>query len=465
MEHENINIKKRDYSDLIINNRDYDEPNDDEKSLKKSKVQVEEFIEYDEIEMNYNKSIYDYIFKGDLTIDFNISDNSPMYDQLVCSICQSVTIDPHMINKCQHTFCKNCITKFCDHVKKEYKCPVCRGKFVQKDVIKNILQCNIIDGISVKCCDTECDWSGLFSELYSHLKDNCKKLYACECLDLIKLCDKLKHKDECDYVKISCECGTSIIKKNFQHHLEYKCPESIILCDQSKRGCFWKGKRIEYDDNHYKNCQIRKLYRKVHFLQKPTQPVGSNLFEAYKSTECYLSSGWNTPDHCFRMKFLLSCTKTYHELGYPISLGYDQEELCIYSIYSNSAFEFNPKKFSNKCFISIHPENRIMCVTLDGGFDRFFVIPTQGIVPKIERSRGKINMFFEPTKDKPAQSPILFAHRAWVNFKNEENPYTLELTGKRILGFSVGYIPGKSSVEKDALFSHLNNFVTLEGWG
>lgn len=101
----------------------------------------------------------------------------------ICAICLSVPLNPWVVRRCSHVFCKDCIAK-CIEVRKE--CPVCRCDIyqcgwnttrsgflpLQPLISESPLSHRIWSGIEVKCQDHEegCGWTGHISDYGSHRK-------------------------------------------------------------------------------------------------------------------------------------------------------------------------------------------------------------------------------------------------------------------------------------------------------
>lgn len=60
-------------------------------------------------------------------VDFSDLNDDGLVNSLRCGICTDVTIHPHMISECQHTFCKECIEIHCKDATKNHTCPSCRS--------------------------------------------------------------------------------------------------------------------------------------------------------------------------------------------------------------------------------------------------------------------------------------------------------------------------------------------------
>ena len=88
---------------------------------------------------------------------------------LYCCICEEIFNNPIRIKECGHTFCKCCLKKWNKYNK---NCPLCRKKFIFKNIKRDNIAYNIINDLDVFCDNKNCPWKGKLLKLKKHLK-NC----------------------------------------------------------------------------------------------------------------------------------------------------------------------------------------------------------------------------------------------------------------------------------------------------
>ena len=89
---------------------------------------------------------------------------------LVCSICSEIFVGPVRLKKCGHTFCYYCLIKW---GQKHNNCPLCREKFTEDDIKRDLIAYNIINDFDVFCKNEGCPWKGKLMNVPDHLKDCC----------------------------------------------------------------------------------------------------------------------------------------------------------------------------------------------------------------------------------------------------------------------------------------------------
>ena len=86
---------------------------------------------------------------------------------LFCCICEEIFNNPVRIKECGHTFCKSCLKKWEKYSK---NCPLCRNKFIFKNIKRDNIAYNIINDLEVFCNNDNCPWKGKLSNLKKHIK-------------------------------------------------------------------------------------------------------------------------------------------------------------------------------------------------------------------------------------------------------------------------------------------------------
>ena len=103
--------------------------------------------------------------------------------ELICTICLSVPLEPIVMTKCNHVFCKDCITESIyrqECAGRDQTCPVCRSDCIDDDLVllkeESPLSYRIWSNIQVKCehHTAGCNWIGSISDYRNH-KCSCEK--------------------------------------------------------------------------------------------------------------------------------------------------------------------------------------------------------------------------------------------------------------------------------------------------
>ena len=96
-------------------------------------------------------------------------------DNLKCTMCEEVFIDPVMDLKCQHTFCKDCIIAWIKSNKsrnQQASCPVCRKILCSEaKLVRNFLAFSVINDLHIHCSNHSagCKWTGTLDKAASHI--------------------------------------------------------------------------------------------------------------------------------------------------------------------------------------------------------------------------------------------------------------------------------------------------------
>eukprot|EP01103_Thecamoeba_quadrilineata_P002274 TRINITY_DN12258_c0_g1_i1.p1 TRINITY_DN12258_c0_g1~~TRINITY_DN12258_c0_g1_i1.p1 ORF type:complete len:590 (+),score=60.41 TRINITY_DN12258_c0_g1_i1:3-1772(+) len=204
--------------------------------------------------------------------------------EFICPIGSGIFNDAVSL-QCGHTFCRPCITKWCQ---KNSICPIDRELVISERIAPNYTLRNIVNRKKVACqnafevegskisSQNECTWKGQLQNLLGHrqkecgyekigcMNDGCPevdlerrhtqdhnqscqyKLVICNfCgVDSIRLADEKEHLEICPKVDISCpqNCGRRIRRKDQQKHVSEECGYSLVECPCKRLGC---GKSIE----------------------------------------------------------------------------------------------------------------------------------------------------------------------------------------------------------------------------
>lgn len=412
-------------------------------------------------------------------VDFKSLNNKELISHCICTICQGVTSEPHMIKSCQHTFCNRCITEYVQYnIDNEViTCPNCKASFdpTKNDVVTNNLQKNIIDGLQVKCISSECGWEGLFSEFHRHVKSLCEYVFMCSCDRILLKTSQQSHLVVCPNVTIRCVCGQQIIRRDQHNHSVECCPEYEVHCSLLSRGCLWKGKRKEFISNHIDRCMVAKLYSRYKRLKRMENcfvPTDSFLLK-YKDTDLFTHMGFiphPNIEQTEHRKFLLSCCfKTFDKLGYAFqtvggSILTKQVEALL--VLSTGLFPaIKNKSDENFVRVDIDFMARVMAITFSSQQDRIFIIPTPGSNPMVtQQYGGRIEIEFDNPTQRGHIWPVLYAHRRWIRNENDngEYPYIIEPSSRCIHKIVIKHTGGKT--HNNALYSHIKAFFDYKDW-
>ena len=181
-------------------------------------------------------------------------------EELTCSICMKVLCEPHMINCCEQTFCKECLSKWS---RRNRTCPHCRSTGFSTMFRKQINR--KINELKVYCPNKQhgCKAELKISEYDGHLS--------------------LANKG-CSYVELDCpnKCLAKVFRGEMEVHTREKCPKRVVSCE-------WCNSKGEYEliaGDHVKTCPsfphpcprgcVAKLVRKdleSHRSTCPLEPV------------------------------------------------------------------------------------------------------------------------------------------------------------------------------------------------
>lgn len=404
-------------------------------------------------------------------VDLNVLNSKNLLDTLLCSICTMVSVNPHMIQTCQHTFCKSCIDQHSSEKRGTLLCPICRGEYNSHQIVPNMLHVNILDNLQVKCLHKSCSWKGPNQSLKPHLRDGCEQLHMCDCFKIIEKNEKEKHEEKCPLLKIACKCGFMVERGKFDEHVREQCGDVNIACEFKAHGCYWTGLRKEYQDSHQHECRVRKLYMSLVAAKKNSVSPGEDIInKLYKKSDVYIVSGL-IGDEETRVNIVRKFVKSKLDLKMPIQIGKPaingaSYEIAITAVEITGIFDIDSKKVKNKCVIDIDLKESIMVITFSGNKDRFFIIPTKYTNPTVQKSHGgRISIRFNMIKNKLIPSPMIYAHRQWLTYKepDSEYPFTIEPSSRYITKFNL--LHEKGSIDNTILFNHLSAFFSLPTWG
>lgn len=111
-------------------------------------------------------------------------------DNLICPICLEILKKPLMEKKNQHLFCSDCLLKSLEN---NSICPLCKEELSDSDLTQCYLVENLLASIKISCEKHEkgCNWTGLASELPSHI-NSCTVIREEKKLILNKTVEEMK---------------------------------------------------------------------------------------------------------------------------------------------------------------------------------------------------------------------------------------------------------------------------------
>ena len=192
-------------------------------------------------------------------VDYQFVEALP--EELTCSICMKVLCEPHMINCCEQSFCKECLSK---RSRRNSRCPHCRSTDFSTIFRKQINR--KVSELKVYCPNKQhgCKAELKISEYEGHLS--------------------LANNKGCSYVELDCpnKCLAKVFRGEMGVHTWEKCPRRVVSCE-------WCNSKGEYEliaGDHVKTCPsfplpcprggVAKLVRKdleSHPSSCPLEPV------------------------------------------------------------------------------------------------------------------------------------------------------------------------------------------------
>ena len=150
-------------------------------------------------------------------------------EELTCSICMKVLREPHMVNCCEQTFCKECLSKWS---RRNSTCPHCRSTDFSTVFRKQMNR--KVGELKVYCPNKQhgCKAELKISEYDSHLSTTNKK--------------------GCSYVELDCpnDCKAKVFRGEMDAHTREKCPKRVVSC----KWCNLEGEFQAIVGDHVKSC-------------------------------------------------------------------------------------------------------------------------------------------------------------------------------------------------------------------
>lgn len=174
--------------------------------------------------------------------------------EYLCTLCTGVYYNPTM-DTCGHIFCRECIEK---HVETIKKCPISGCELTKANLNPVPFIKQILDKQKVYCKNKKagCEWTGTYQNLEKHLQEDCNnQLIKCtnkDCEEYLLKLDLNKHLQVCEYKESECpnSCGRTFTKIGLSYHIE-QCPKVKINCTQN---CDERLERTEMEKHLKMTC-------------------------------------------------------------------------------------------------------------------------------------------------------------------------------------------------------------------
>lgn len=230
----------------------------------------------------------------------------------ICFICNQIIFNAFS-DKCNHTFCQDCILK---QVREHGKCPISGEALALGDIKLSLLYINIIENLEVVCVNynKNCTWQGKCKDVDLHVRNNCPfsvitcKFKGCEFSDEKRLmnnhfikcrfrqtkcryCRKImaydeltRHSKKCKTQEMDCflGCGKIINRKSKKEHEVNECPFFKVNCEYKQFGCTFVSKRVKMV-SHLESEDSYNFHRKL--ILKRLEQVSdlTNIKKNYKN--------------------------------------------------------------------------------------------------------------------------------------------------------------------------------------
>ena len=225
-----------------------------------------------------------------------------------CPVCLLVLREPFQVTCCGKVFCKGCIKEV---LQKKSVCPTCKKEepkcFRDKRVKQTLHGYRVTCG--ERCGRSVCDWVGQLGQLDNHLNLDPppeKQLKGCRFAEIkCKFCHKLflrqqlnnhqlrdcpkrpfkckhcGHKDThergitdhvpmCPKHPMPCpNCQHTYERQTLEHHINEKCPRTLVVCDYQVVGCEVKPARQEMQDHIKKEVMTHVSLLQQHLKKHP----------------------------------------------------------------------------------------------------------------------------------------------------------------------------------------------------
>lgn len=342
-------------------------------------------------------------------------------ENLICPICRVAMIDP-VDTACDHTFCKECITRAMAH---SQSCPIDRSPLRDIPLTRaHKIVVHQLDALLVKClcCEAPVPRSMLQNHMEKYCKDALVKCPGKSCDEVVKrkLSDKgCLHYDvacpDCEMVcqeadiddhrefkckerRKDCEhCGAGILRFQEDKHLA-ECPDIIAPCRWVEYGCLHEDKRRDLD-LHADNCALKSVGPMAEILKKEINVLRSEVR--------YLNEQNHGQDR--RIKFLESGAKdSDRHLDYGEILTHSSSNIPL----SASA---EPLDSTNEYLLSLIESQETRIGQLSAGLTELETKQTMMLFNETIPIKNELS-------DMRSNQQVVGMHVRWLlNFRRQEN--------------------------------------------
>jgi len=182
-----------------------------------------------------------------------------MNPDLVCPICLGI-LQNVVVDCCGHAYCNNCLATSMKH---SYKCPKTNLYWEFKSMAPMPILQNLLNSLKIKCIHSErgCKWTGNLEQLKAHVNNECNSIRiqcrnkGCEVFESRETMSE--HEKQCQFYELTCKsCNTKLMRKDYQGHENYKCPEHSVSCSE---GCGQQMKRKDCHEHVHNDCPNFKV--------------------------------------------------------------------------------------------------------------------------------------------------------------------------------------------------------------
>ncbi|CAH6421224.1 Hypothetical protein UVM_LOCUS413 [uncultured virus] len=334
-------------------------------------------------------------------------------------------------------------------------CPVCQQAIHRADVVPNRTQRNLASLLPVLCPALACDWRGEHSSLPAHLRGgDCRVLVVCQCSQFVARDQVEQHRSVCSHSLRLCACGLRIQLRDLEDHVANDCPSVHVHCEYQTDGCEWAGLRAELTDGHAPRCAIGVLVRRIQQLENPVAAddvlagylrlaAGFAIAGVYNGT-----GGALCEQRTALVRSLASTFTNVAELTPLLGERTSFPAMRIANVVTDSTlaltgFRDHPVGalgFDKRdCSVDFFARERVLIITLAGGYDRFFVIGHPKRVIQYEWNKDNVVFTFPYVRSARQAGIAVHAYR-YYRYANPpddlvEKPFVVQPLDAYIVSF------------------------------
>jgi hypothetical protein len=137
------------------------------------------------------------------------------------------------------------------------------------------------------------------------------------------------------------------------------------------------------------------MYKEIDALKKQVKFLETiDITNKYKKSDCFIATGLSQKDAVQRT-LVQKYAYTVFDLEFPIKLGsVDTQDIIMISSHSDGLFQvsFTTTKINNNCQLDFNYEERVLCITLGGKHDRFFIFDKKETKTSVTKGQGYITI-------------------------------------------------------------------------